>query len=437
MRAMRTGKIARVEELTRIPADVQDTLITILSEKTLPIPELDAEVQAVKGFNVIATANDRDRGVNELSTRAAAPLQHRRAAAARQRRGGGRHRLAAASRRLGRALELPAEPRALDEIRRVVTIFRELRDGVTGRRQDQAQVAQRHAVHRRGDLGRDQRPGAGRPLRRRRAARRPTWPPASGAPSSRTRSPTRWSGGSTWRRWSGSATAGRTSTARPGTPNDAFSLFGIRHHGPGSARALGRRAGRARSPTWCWSRGRRRPTSWSRWPAHEEMRAAGGAAGLRARRRAEGGRVLAVRRLLARVAGASGTASQAGVPVRFCDLPGRVQPGPRRRGHSPENGRTRAHPTGGSAGGARPRPPATTTPNAGGTTWSSTAATASPAVRGDRRGDDRGAGEAVDAGPIRQRPGARGLHAPRCCGPRSRRGTNGSPWSAAPGTCRR
>ena len=46
MRAMRDGKIARVEELTRIPADVQDTLITILSEKTLPIPELNAEVQA-------------------------------------------------------------------------------------------------------------------------------------------------------------------------------------------------------------------------------------------------------------------------------------------------------------------------------------------------------------------------------------------------------
>lgn len=62
MRAMAEGRIARVEELTRIPADVQDTLITILSEKTLPIPELAAETQAVRGFNLIATANDRDRG---------------------------------------------------------------------------------------------------------------------------------------------------------------------------------------------------------------------------------------------------------------------------------------------------------------------------------------------------------------------------------------
>jgi hypothetical protein len=32
---------------------------------------------------------------------------------------------------LGRALELPAEPPALEEVRRVVTIFRELRSGVT------------------------------------------------------------------------------------------------------------------------------------------------------------------------------------------------------------------------------------------------------------------------------------------------------------------
>src|SRR5688572_17473183 len=53
MRAMREGKLARVEELTRIPSEVQDTLITILSEKVLPIPELSSEVQAQRGFNVI------------------------------------------------------------------------------------------------------------------------------------------------------------------------------------------------------------------------------------------------------------------------------------------------------------------------------------------------------------------------------------------------
>src|SRR5439155_20738490 len=32
---------------------------------------------------------------------------------------------------LGRALELPAEPPALEEIRRIVTVFRELRSGAT------------------------------------------------------------------------------------------------------------------------------------------------------------------------------------------------------------------------------------------------------------------------------------------------------------------
>ena len=65
---MRSGRIARVEELTRMPSDVQDALITVLSEKTLPVPELGAEVQARGGFNLIATANDRDRGVNDLSS---------------------------------------------------------------------------------------------------------------------------------------------------------------------------------------------------------------------------------------------------------------------------------------------------------------------------------------------------------------------------------
>ncbi len=68
MTAMQRGCLVRIEELTRIPADVQDALIMILSEKALPIPELGTEAQAVKGFNVIATANDRDRGVNELSS---------------------------------------------------------------------------------------------------------------------------------------------------------------------------------------------------------------------------------------------------------------------------------------------------------------------------------------------------------------------------------
>jgi MoxR-like ATPase len=130
MRAMAEGKLARVEELTRIPADVQDTLITILSEKTLPIPELGAEVQASKGFNVIATANNRDKGVNELSS----ALRRRFNTVVLPVPDSADEEVQIVQTRvaaLGRALELPAEAPALEEIRRLVTIFRELREGRT------------------------------------------------------------------------------------------------------------------------------------------------------------------------------------------------------------------------------------------------------------------------------------------------------------------
>ncbi|MFX1316233.1 MAG: AAA family ATPase [Promethearchaeota archaeon] len=67
--AMREGKILRFEELTRCPQEIQDSMISILSEKVIPIPELGSEylIYGIPGFNVIATANDRDRGVNEMS----------------------------------------------------------------------------------------------------------------------------------------------------------------------------------------------------------------------------------------------------------------------------------------------------------------------------------------------------------------------------------
>jgi MoxR-like ATPase len=71
MTAMRKGEMGRFEELTRCTSDVQDALISILSEKYISIPELsggDATVFASPGFNIIGTANSRDRGVNDLST---------------------------------------------------------------------------------------------------------------------------------------------------------------------------------------------------------------------------------------------------------------------------------------------------------------------------------------------------------------------------------
>jgi MoxR-like ATPase len=130
MRGMTTGRVVRVEELTRMPSDVQDSLITILSEKTLPVPELNSEVRAVKGFNIIATANDRDKGVNELSS----ALKRRFNTVVLPVPDSIDEEIDIVQRRvvqLGRSLELPEEASAIDEIRRVVTVFRELREGKT------------------------------------------------------------------------------------------------------------------------------------------------------------------------------------------------------------------------------------------------------------------------------------------------------------------
>ncbi len=130
MRAMKDGKIARIEELTRIGADVQDALITILSEKSLPIPELNSEVQSIRGFNIIATANNRDKGVNELSS----ALKRRFNTVILPVPDSMDEEIDIVKRRVesyGKIMELPAEPPALQEIRRIVTIFRELRSGVT------------------------------------------------------------------------------------------------------------------------------------------------------------------------------------------------------------------------------------------------------------------------------------------------------------------
>ncbi len=130
MRAMQDGKIARLEELTRIGSDVQDTLITILSEKTMPVPELNMEIQAVEGFNVIATANNRDKGVNELS----GALKRRFNTVILPTPDTVEEEVTIVQQRsasLAKTYQIPAEVPALQEIQRIVTIFRELRSGVS------------------------------------------------------------------------------------------------------------------------------------------------------------------------------------------------------------------------------------------------------------------------------------------------------------------
>lgn len=69
--AMEHGKVCRFEEVTRVQPEIQDVLIGLLSDKVLHVPELggdDAVVFAARGFNVLATANLRDRGVHEMSS---------------------------------------------------------------------------------------------------------------------------------------------------------------------------------------------------------------------------------------------------------------------------------------------------------------------------------------------------------------------------------
>ena len=130
MTAMETGTIARVEEISRCASEVQDALISILSEKRISVPELGLEVPAKKGFSVIATANTRDKGVNEMLAALkrrfnivvlpapadlSAEMEIVRTRVEQQARG----------------LDLNASLPASDVVEKVCTIFRELRSGET------------------------------------------------------------------------------------------------------------------------------------------------------------------------------------------------------------------------------------------------------------------------------------------------------------------
>lgn len=69
-RGMSEGKVVRFEEITRCPIETQDSMLSVLSDRVLVVPELDDEhrvLHARRGFSVIATANIRDRGVNDMS----------------------------------------------------------------------------------------------------------------------------------------------------------------------------------------------------------------------------------------------------------------------------------------------------------------------------------------------------------------------------------
>lgn len=129
-RAMETGSIARVEEISRCASEVQDALISILSEKRISVPELGIETPAQKGFSIIATANTRDKGVNEMSAAlkrrfnivvlpAPSDLESEMEIV--------RTRVEQLSGNLDLNAKLPTD----QVVERVCTIFRELRQGAT------------------------------------------------------------------------------------------------------------------------------------------------------------------------------------------------------------------------------------------------------------------------------------------------------------------
>lgn len=140
---MRLGKIVRVEELTRCAPEVQDAMISLLSEKTIAIPELGpgAESRAVPGFNVIGTANLRDRGVHDMSSalkrRFNFETVHPIADAAFERQ-------LVADQVAERMADHTIKPTLNDDVLDlIVAVFRDLRTGLTS---DGATVAQPNSV---------------------------------------------------------------------------------------------------------------------------------------------------------------------------------------------------------------------------------------------------------------------------------------------------
>ena len=129
-RAMETGSVARFEEISRCASEVQDALISILSEKTIAIPELSQELPAERGFSIIATATTRDRGVNDMSSAlkrrfniivlpAPATLETEVSIVTK--------RVA----EISNNYKLKAQQPSAEAVEKIVTIFRELRKGAT------------------------------------------------------------------------------------------------------------------------------------------------------------------------------------------------------------------------------------------------------------------------------------------------------------------
>jgi MoxR-like ATPase len=130
--AMRDGLIVRFEEITRCPPEVQDTLVSVLSEKVMIVPELDGPARVLyarPGFNVVATANVRDRGVHEMSSALKRRFNFETVHPIRDLR----QEVELVVRECDRVLRESAAPVDLDRhvVELLVTVFHDLREGVT------------------------------------------------------------------------------------------------------------------------------------------------------------------------------------------------------------------------------------------------------------------------------------------------------------------
>src|SRR5262249_7749579 len=129
-RSMVAGKLVRFEEISRVPSEIQDSLITVLSEKMMAVPELGYHISARRGFSLIATANTRARGVKAMwapptprfnKVHLPVPTDVETEVQIVRKRVG----------EIGPGLQLPAPPPAEEAVRKIVQIFQELRRGQT------------------------------------------------------------------------------------------------------------------------------------------------------------------------------------------------------------------------------------------------------------------------------------------------------------------
>ena len=127
--AMERGAVVRFEEITRCPPEIQDTLVSVLSEKQLMVPELEDgfRVSAAQGFNIIATANLRDRGVHEMSSALKRRFNFETVRPIADRAFEAELIASALDTELGEQ-RVPMSPKVLDVL---VTVFADLRTGTT------------------------------------------------------------------------------------------------------------------------------------------------------------------------------------------------------------------------------------------------------------------------------------------------------------------